>query len=82
MQDDRLKKAVIDISYQDFSEESSEQELSDLIQVIASSSLQEEISKKRQEQREAQQVGNKQLVEQLTLEIVTLAQKLQKSRGR
>lgn len=80
LQDDGLKKLVVDISYQEMSEESSERELGDLLHVIDHSDIEEQIQQKNIEKREAERLGNRVRVDELALELITLAKKRQKTR--
>ncbi|WP_086347675.1 DNA primase [Candidatus Enterococcus clewellii] len=80
LQDDGLKKLVVDISYQEMSEESSERELGDLLNVIDHSDIEEQIQQKNIEKREAERLGNRVRVDELALELITLAKKRQKTR--
>ena len=80
LKEENIKKMTIDISYQVISEESSERELSDLLKVIANSTIEELIQEKSFQKKEAERIGNRQLVDELSIEIVSLVKKLQKSR--
>ncbi|EOL44418.1 DNA primase [Enterococcus caccae] len=75
-----IKKLAIDISLQTISEESSEREIADVIRVIENSSLEDQISEKQQQKKEAERLGNKQLVDELSIEVIGLVRQLQKSR--
>lgn len=80
LHDERTKQLAIEIAYQTLSEESTEREVSDILQVISSSSISEEIEKKKILQQEAKRVGNKQMEEELTIEIIRLARQLNEKR--
>ncbi|PQD66021.1 DNA primase [Enterococcus faecalis] len=76
LQDNQTKQLVIEIAYQNLSEESSEREVADLLHVIALSSIAEAIEQKKIQQQEAKRVGNQQLEAELTMEIIQLARQL------
>lgn len=80
LKDEPTKKLAIDISLQKISEESSDREIADVIRVIQNSSLEEQISLKQQQKKEAERIGNKQLVDELSIEVIGLVRQLQKSR--
>lgn len=80
LQEDELKKLTVDISYQEMSEESSERELGDLLHVIGHADIEEQIQQKNIEKREAERLGNRVRVDELALELITLAKKRQKTR--
>jgi DNA primase len=80
LHDERIKQLTIEIAYQTLSEESSEREIMDILQVISSSSISEEIQKKKLQQAEARRLGNKQREEELTIEIIHLARLLNEQR--
>lgn len=75
-----IKSLTIDISLQTISEESTEREIADVLRVIENSSLEELISEKQLQKKEAERLGNKQLVDELAIEVVSLSKQLQKSR--
>lgn len=75
-----IKKLAIDISLQTISEESSEREIADVIRVIGNSSLEDQLKEKQLQKKEAERIGNKQLVDELAIEVVNLVKQLQKSR--
>lgn len=81
LKEERIKKVAIDISYQIISEESSEREIADVLEVIANASIEELIQEKSFQKREAERVGNRQLVDELSIELVGLVKKLQKGRA-
>ncbi|ALS00704.1 DNA primase [Enterococcus silesiacus] len=80
LKDDVIKKLSIDISLQTISEESSEREIADVIRVIQNSSLEDQLKEKQLQKKEAERLGNKQLVDELAIEVVNLVKQLQKSR--
>ncbi|WP_086313021.1 DNA primase [Enterococcus sp. 7F3_DIV0205] len=80
LKEETIKKLAIDISLQTISEESSEREITDVIKVIENSSLDEQIREKQLQKKEAERLGNKQLVDELAIELVSLVKQLQKSR--
>lgn len=80
LKEETIKKLAIDISLQTISEESSEREIADVIKVIENSSLDEQIREKQLQKKEAERLGNKQLVDELAIELVSLVKQLQKSR--
>ncbi|MFD2305699.1 DNA primase [Enterococcus termitis] len=80
VKEDKVKKLAIDISLQTISEESSDREMADVLRVIQNSSLEELIMLKQQQKKEAERIGNKQLVDELAIEVITLVKQLQKSR--
>jgi DNA primase len=81
LKENAAKNLAIEISYLTISEESSEREIADILQVIKNSSIEEQIQQKQRQKKEAERLGNKQLVDELSIEVVSLAQKLQKSRA-
>ncbi|WP_430606152.1 DNA primase [Enterococcus sp. AZ170] len=80
LKEETIKKLAIDISLQTISEESSEREIADVIRVIANSSLDDLIQQKQLQKKEAERLGNKQLVDELAIEVINLVRQLQKSR--
>ncbi len=80
LKDAAIKKLAIDISLQTISEESSEREIADVIRVIQNSSLEDQLKEKQLQKKEAERLGNKQLVDELAIEVVNLVKQLQKSR--
>ena len=80
LKEEKIKKLAIDISYQIISEESSEREITDVLQVIANSTIEDLIQEKSFQKREAERIGNRQLVDELSIELVGLVKKMQKSR--
>ncbi|MGX6961227.1 DNA primase [Vagococcus xieshaowenii] len=75
--DERLKNKLIQISYLDMSEESSQQEINDYIRTINKANLEQLKQEKLMQQKEASRIGNKELELQLTIEIINI-QKLLK----
>ncbi|MGK0551708.1 DNA primase [Enterococcus faecalis] len=80
LQDEPIKQLAIEIAYQTLSEESSEREIVDILQVIDSAAITEAIQKKKQQQIEARRTGNKQMEEKLAIEIIRLARQLSQQR--
>jgi len=78
--DKRLRNIVSTIASLDVPEEGSQQEFEDLLTVIQSSSLVEEIKDKRIRQQEASQKGNQQLELDLAVEIINLTKKLKQAK--
>ncbi|TLG81403.1 DNA primase [Vagococcus zengguangii] len=75
--DDTLKNKLIQISYLEMSEESSQQEINDYVRTIKKASLEQLKQEKLMQQKEASRMGNKELELQLTIEIINI-QKLLK----
>ncbi|EOI00399.1 DNA primase [Enterococcus moraviensis ATCC BAA-383] len=80
LKEETIKKLAIDISLQTISEESSDREIADVIRVIGNSSLEDQIKEKQLQKKEAERIGNKQLVDELAIEVINLVKQLQKSR--
>jgi len=80
LKEETIKKLAIDISLQTISEESSEREITDVIRVIENSSLEDQIAEKQLQKKEAERLGNKPLVDELSIEVIGLVRQLQKSR--
>ncbi|MGC6767679.1 DNA primase [Enterococcus sp. LJL51] len=80
LQDEKLKELVITISYQEMSEESSQRELDDLLNVVMYSDIETRIEELNREKQEAQRLGNQPRVDELSMELIKLAQKRQKTR--
>ncbi|MGX7148767.1 DNA primase [Enterococcus ureasiticus] len=80
LKEETIKKLAIDISLQTISEESSDREFADVIRVIGNSSLEDQIKEKQLQKKEAERLGNKQLVDELSIEVISLVKQLQKSR--
>lgn len=79
LKDDRLKQIVIEVSLQNFEEESTEKEISDILQLIATSSITDQIEEKKIRQQEASRIGNKALELELTIDIINLTRQLKNS---
>ncbi|KAF1301068.1 DNA primase [Enterococcus saccharolyticus] len=80
LKDGQLKNLVITIASLKVPEESTDQEFHDLIRIIQTSSLVEEINKKRIQQQEASQKGNQQLELELAVEIINLTKQLKQAK--
>ncbi|OTN90365.1 DNA primase [Enterococcus sp. 7E2_DIV0204] len=80
LKEETIKKLAIAISLQTISEESSEREITDVIRVIENSSLEDQIAEKQLQKKEAERLGNKPLVDELSIEVIGLVRQLQKSR--
>lgn len=80
LQAESLKQQFVKIFYQDLSEESSEKEITDYLTAIAQAKLEEIKQQKIKEQREASRVGNKQLEQELTIEIINIQRNLKSLR--
>ncbi|AYW50989.1 DNA primase [Tetragenococcus halophilus] len=78
--DKRMRNVVSTIASLDVPKEGSQQEFEDLLTVIQSSSLVEEIKDKRIRQQEASQKGNQQLELDLAVEIINLTKKLKQAK--
>ncbi|GAA3019200.1 DNA primase [Tetragenococcus solitarius] len=74
--DQRMRNIVSTIASLDVPEEGSQQEFQDLLAVMQTSSLLEEINDKKIKQQEASQKGNQQLELDLAVEIINLTKKL------
>lgn len=72
LKEDELKKIVTEIAYLDLSDESTAQEISDLRHVIARYGIEKKIHQKEKQRQEAGQSGNKQLEDDLQIEIFNL----------
>ena len=79
MQDEKLRRLVVEIEYLRVAEESTPREIQDLLRVISKSGLADEIMIKKQMQQEARRTGNKQLELELTIEIIDLTKQLKKA---
>ncbi len=80
MQDENLRRLVVEIEYLPVAEESSPREIQDLLDVISKSGLADEITLKKQMQQEARRTGNKQLELELTIEIINLTKQLKQAK--
>ncbi|MGY3765162.1 DNA primase [Vagococcus vulneris] len=76
LKEDELKQTLVEISMQDFSSESTEQELLDCFAVIQRAKIQEEINQAKEEQCQAMQMGDKNLEFEKTIAIVQLQKQL------
>src|SRR5699024_8828805 len=72
LQDEKIRRLVVEIAYLRVAEESSTREIQDLLAVISKSGLADKIIEKKQLQQEARRTGNKQLELELTIEIINL----------
>lgn len=79
LQDEKLRRLVVEIEYLRIAEESTPREIQDLLRVISKSGLADEITTKKQMQQEARRTGNKQLELELTIEIIDLTKQLKKA---
>ncbi|MBF8807819.1 MAG: DNA primase [Enterococcus lacertideformus] len=79
LQDENLRRLVVEIEYLSVAEESTQREIQDLMRVISKSSLADEINLKKQMQHEARKTGNKQLELELTIEIINLTKQLKQA---
>ena len=80
MQDENLRRLVVEIEYLPVAEESSRREFQHLLDVISKSGLADEITLKKQMQQEARRTGNKQLELELTIEIINLTKQLKQAK--
>ena len=78
LQADYLKKLFVKISYLNLSEASSPQEIKDYLVAIEQETLRKKQQEKIIAQREASRTGNKQLEQELALEIINLQRKLKR----
>jgi DNA primase len=79
LQDENLRRLVVEIEYLRVANESTQREIQDLLRVISKSSLADEITLKKQLQQEARRTGNKQLELELTIEIINLTKQLKQA---
>ncbi|OQO68058.1 DNA primase [Enterococcus villorum] len=79
LQDENLRRLVVEIEYLRVANESTPREIQDLLRVISKSSLADEITLKKQLQQEARRTGNKQLELELTIEIINLTKQLKQA---
>lgn len=79
LKEDSMKQLVIDISVLQMSEDSNEREIYDLMQVIAQSSIADEIKQRQKEQLEARKTGNQQRELELTIQIIELTKRLKQA---
>lgn len=80
LKDEQMKQQVIEIADIKASEEGSEQEFQDLLQVFRKSGIAEEINQKRIQQQEARQKGNQQLELELAIAIIDLTKRLKQAK--
>lgn len=80
LKNEQMKQLVITIARLNVPEESTEQEFQDLVRIIQTSSIVEEINKKRIQQQEASQKGNQQLELELAVEIINLTKQLKQAK--
>lgn len=78
LQDEQLRYLVAQIENLKLPEESSEQELRDILRVIQKAGVQEEIQQKKIEQQMASQMGNQQRELELAVEILNLTKHLKR----
>lgn len=76
LKDDNLRHLTSTIAVLNVPEESSEQEIHDVLQVLQKSALTDEIKQKKIQQQEASQKGNQQLELELAIEIINLTKEL------
>ncbi|MFY8330398.1 DNA primase [Vagococcus carniphilus] len=76
LKEDHLKSTLINVTMQNFSSESSKQELEDCLLVISKAGLKKQIELLVAEQREAGKIGNKELEAEATLKIIQLQREL------
>lgn len=76
LKEDHLKSTLINVTMQNFSSESSKQELEDCLLVISKAGLKKQIELLVAEQREASKIGNKELEAEATLKIIQLQREL------
>lgn len=79
LKENQLKQLAIEISELDLTEHSSEQELLDLMQVIARAGIADEIKQRQKEQLEARKAGNQQKELELTIQIIELTKRLKQA---
>jgi DNA primase len=80
LKDEQTKQQVIEIAAIKASEEGTEQEFQDLLQVFRKSGIAEEINQKRIQQQEARQKGNQQLELELAIAIIDLTKQLKQAK--
>ncbi|QIL46886.1 DNA primase [Vagococcus coleopterorum] len=80
LKEEPLKQKFVTVFYQEMSEESSEREISDYLIAIKQARLEGIKQEKIKEQREANRVGNKQLEQELTIEIINIQRNLKNLR--
>ncbi len=72
LHEDYLKKELMDIIYLSISEESSTREIDDCLSILSKANVVNDIKEKKLAQQEARRVGNKQLEQDLAIEIIRL----------
>lgn len=80
LKDDRMRNIVGTIASLKVPEEGSQQEIEDLLQVIQTSNLTEEINEKKLKLQEASQKGNQELELGLATEIINLTKELKQAK--
>lgn len=76
LKEEPLKQQFVKIYYQELSEESSEKEITDYLSAMTHAKLERVKQEKINEQKEAARQGNKQLEQELTIEIITIQRNL------
>ncbi|MGO3732921.1 MAG: DNA primase [Vagococcus sp.] len=76
LKEDHLKQALMTVTIQNFSEESTNQELEDCIRVISKAEIQDQINDLLTQQKEANRLGNKDLEVETTIKIIQLQKQL------
>ena len=76
LQEDALKHKVVSVSLQNYSEESSVEELKDCVKIISTAAIQKQMEEQQKAQQEAQRMGNKELEFEATFNIITLQKEL------
>ncbi|MHC5269709.1 DNA primase [Enterococcus sp. LJL98] len=79
LKEEKLRQLVIQIASLNVPRESSEQEVQDLIRILQTATLVEEIQKKKLAQQLASQQGNQQLELELAVEIIRLTKQLKQT---
>lgn len=79
LKEEKLRQLVIQIASLNVPSESSEQEIQDLIRLLQSATLVEEIQQKKLQQQIASQQGNQQLELDLAVEIIHLTKQLKQT---
>ena len=80
LQEPTMKNMVIEIADLKVSDEGTEQEFQDILQVFQKSGIAEEINQKRIQQQEARQKGNQQLELELAIKIIELTKRLKQAK--
>lgn len=76
LKEETLKQQFVTIYYQELSEESSEKEITDYLSAMTHAKLEMVKQEKINEQKEAVRLGNKQLEQELTIEIINIQRNL------